>query len=295
MQVALEAHLLNLLESSCLLGLHDRSGVVTGTDIALAASIKQAGSTDPSDDLPMRIQNTATVKLTSVYEEEEEEKKEEEDNVHSRRLHRVMTSELVEAVFESDEMDDDARRSTINIKQTLIALIKEEHAENNAEVVDLEGLCTGLLVPGPPEEKAVTGLYINPVEFAAAFFEVQQDYSTQPPPFTPTALAMAQKEIEGRIVGMLSASVECAQRRAAVGGEGLPMPAGCDSDDDVMSHLVDVLGSEASAVCTDSESLLAALDRAYARHTEGFTLVSQPAIMQPKDIQLARRIRGEQS
>ena len=138
-------------------------------------------------------------------------------------------------------------------------------------------------------------MYINPVEFAAAFFEVQQDFIIEPPPFTPTALAMAQKEIEGQMIGMLSAAVECARRRAEVGGEGLPMPAGCNSDDDVMSHLADVLGPEASSECSDGESLLAALDRAYDRHTEGLTLVSQPAIMQPKDIQLARRIRGERA
>jgi len=275
----------------------------------------------------------------------------------------VMTSELAEAVFqEADEMDDDARRSTFNTQQTLIALIQDaalkyaaalrdestaneelarlkaemgafgpetsalrpdsesllavlkaemgsgkvfdnttsssahstaKDAENDAQVDDSEGLFAGLLVPGPPEDEVVAGLYINPVEFAAAFFEVQQDFNINPPPFTPAALVMAQKEIEGQMIGMLSAAVECARHRADVGGEGLPMPAGCDSDDAVMRHLTDVLGAEASSVCPDGESLLAALDRAYDRHTEGLTLVSQPAIMQPKDIQLARRIRGQ--
>jgi hypothetical protein len=165
-------------------------------------------------------------------------------------------------------------------------------AENDAQVPDSEELFAGLLVPGAPEDEAVAGLYINPVEFAAAFFEVQQDFNINPPPFTPAALAMAQKEIEGQMIGMLSGAVECARHRAEVGGEGLPMPAGCDSDDVVMRHLTDVLGAEASSVCSDSESLLAALDRAYTRHMEGFTLVSQPAIVQPKDIQLARRIRA---
>ena len=130
-QVALEGYLLDLLGSSCLVGVYDQSGVVTGTDIALVASIQQAQSTEhPSDDLPVYIQNNATAKLISGYEVNDGGRKEKgkrsRGSPRSSRLDRVMTSELANAVFgDDDEMDDDGRRSTVNTQQTLIALIQD--------------------------------------------------------------------------------------------------------------------------------------------------------------------------